>query len=239
MSKPFHNASGTLAATTTTTLSVVAPTISVGDLLIANLMTNDNTAISGQDGRWLAIAAATNNTAAMRYTTFYLPNALSTDSGATFNFTIAGTTAGFGVISAYSNAALKQPAGSSISSNASSATVTWATLADTHADSIMVAMFGYLLNGATDGGISAGAGTFVNRYFQTSATGVTASMGLYDASNIGAGQLTGSRTMATGAVAAVNSGVMFEIVGNPNMAGGNLGGSVLYPAVDRSTFRPN
>lgn len=226
---------GTAVATVTTTLALVAPALQAGDIMVAIVATNDNTAPTGFNARWNTLYSAT-NTAALMFNVYWM-KAGSSDSGATFNFTVAGTTVAFGSISAYRGYTGLGASSSSV--NASSATVTWATMTNQVADSLIVAVFGYAANGATDGGISAGTPTFTNRAFSNTATGNTEAIGLYDGQDLVIGA-TGSRTMVTGAAAAVNTGVMFELQNSSSSgkAGGKDGGigTIFGPDMVRNGF---
>jgi len=194
---------GAAVNTVTTTLSLIAPTLVANDFLIASIVTHDNTAITGQDSRWIQIYSA-NNTTAQRYTVFYMFAALA-DSGATFNFTIAGTTAGLGQLSAYRGVAALGTATSS--ANASSATVTWATTSPTNAGGVLIATAGIGIQTGSNGGMSAGTPTFTNRYYSA---GTTDAIALYDAPPYGIAA-DGARTM-NNTQAAVSTGVIFELV---------------------------
>jgi hypothetical protein len=207
-------ANGSAVNTTTTTLTLVAPTLVGGDILIANIVTHDNTAITGQNARWQSIYSA-NNTSAQRHTLFWLP-ALVGDSGGSFAFTVAGTTAALGRLTAYRGA--RAVGASSSSANASSATVTWATLTPTQKDSVIIAAAAIGIQTGSDGGISAGTPTFTNEYYSA---GTTDAIALYDALTP-QGTATGARTM-NNTQAAVNTGVFFELI--PAILGGGSGGS--------------
>jgi hypothetical protein len=208
-------ANGSAVNTTTTTLTLVAPTLVGGDILIAVIVTHDNTAISGQDARWQTLYAA-NNTAAQRFTIFWMP-ALVSDSGASFNFTVAGTTAALGRLTAYRGA--RAVGNSSSSANASSATVTWATMTPVQSDGVILAAAGIGIQTGSNGGISAGTPTFTNEYYSA---GTTDAIALYDALTP-AGSATGARTM-NNTQAAVNTGVFFELIPVPPVTGSGGGG---------------
>jgi hypothetical protein len=187
-----------------------------GDLLIAVINTHDNTAVSGQNARWQTLYAA-NNTAAQRFTIFWML-ALVGDSGASFNFTVAGTTAALGQLTAYRGA--RAVGNSSSSANASSATVTWATMTPVQADGVILAAAGIGIQTGSNGGISAGTPTFALEYYSA---GTTDAIALYDAL-IPAGSATGARTM-NNTQAAVNTGVFFELIPVPSGVGsGGSGG---------------
>ncbi len=208
-------ANGTAVSTVTTTLSLVAPALVGGDMLIASVVTADNTAISGQDARWQTVVAV-NNTTAQRTTVFWLP-ALVGDSAATFNFTIAGTTEGFGRLTAYRGA--RAVGNSTSSANASSATVTWATMTPQQGDSPILAVAAIGIQTGSNGGISAGTPTFALEYYSA---GTGEALALYDAL-VPAGSATGARTMNNTA-AAISTGVFFELIPSILSVGSGGGG---------------
>jgi hypothetical protein len=221
-------ANGSAVNTTTTTLTLVAPSLVGGDLLIAVINTHDNTAVSGQNSRWQTLYAA-NNTSAQRFTIFWML-ALVGDSGASFNFTVAGTTAALGQLSAYRGA--RAVGASSSSANASSATVTWATLTPNQNDSVILAAAGIGIQTGSDGGISAGTPTFALEYYSA---GTTDAIALYDALTP-QGTATGARTM-NNTQAAVNTGVFFELI--PSIVSstqGSGGGGGRVNARSRGTY---
>lgn len=233
MGRPVFKAAGSGVATTTTTLALVAPAMSAGDCMVAVICSSNNVASSGMDARWVSCVGV-NNTAALRTEVYVMPNVLAADSGGTFNFTVNGTTLSFGVIVAYSSCATFQSAtNDSNSANASSATVTWANYVQSSVIGLVLAIFTYDKNGVVDNGISAGTPTFTNRFLGNTAVGGTAAIGVYDGFT-GAGQPTGARTLATGAVAAVNDGVFLELVGTMDGMGHATNDNITYPAIIRT-----
>jgi hypothetical protein len=137
-----HVAAGTGVATTTTSLSLVAPTVIDGDIMLTFITTNDNNVVV-PPATW-ALIRADNNTSAMR-TSCYWKRAAASDSGATFVFTVAGTTVSFGVIDAWRGALRggKPIGNTTVSANASSDTVTYATLTPQQSYGAVVA-FGHI-----------------------------------------------------------------------------------------------
>ena len=226
-------AAGTAVVTTTTTLALVAPTSSAGDIFLANITSNNNTAITLPQG-WKKILEFTNTADQQQTTAWY--RASDSDSGATFNFTVGGTTISFGVLTSFRNAVnFGNPIGtSSQSANALSDTVTYATITPRDKFSLIVALGTYNLNATTAGALSGTNPTFTNRVDAETATGNTASLFVYDGlSNDGSD--TGSRTHSTtSTVDAINTGVLVELLDFP--PGGYAGGSspVNYPRRDRS-----
>jgi len=233
MAQPTFRAVGTLVATTTTTLSLVAPTVAKGDCLVAIVATNDNTAPSGIDARWVSIVAD-NDTAALRTNIYVLPNAALTDSGATFNFTIAGTTVGAGFIASYSNCSSAQPVQKSSSPNASSATITFAAYTQSATKSLILGLASYLLTGGTNQSLTGAGVTFTNRSAQSTATGSGMSLYLYDATGLGAGTSLAAGSIASGLSAAVNEGAIVELIGTQDSSSGQPSGGVVYGALDRT-----
>ena len=226
-------ADGSAVNTTTTTLALVAPTLKANDWLIAVITTHDNTAITGQDARWISVYSA-NNTAAQRVTVFAM-SCNGGDSGATFNFTVAGTTAALGRLSAFRG--VQGIGNSSSSANASSATITWATMTANTKDgtSVILAIFATAVQTGSDGGLSAGTPPTVT--FNTAtyySAGTTDAIGLYEGYT-GTANATGSRTMNnTGA--AVNTGIFVELLAIEQGAGaGQAGvGPVAFPTQPRT-----
>ena len=83
-------AAGSDLATLTTTLALVAPAGVAGDIFIASIVSNNNTAAIPPTANWATIQSFA-NTAAMQHDVFLL-RAGDGNGGATFNFTVAGTT---------------------------------------------------------------------------------------------------------------------------------------------------
>jgi hypothetical protein len=226
-------AAGSGVATTTTTLALIAPTVIGNDVLFAQIISNNNTAVVAPSG-WTLIAD-TANTAAMQS---YLGWKRVGDdaSGATFNFTVAGTTLSFGQLVAY-RGVTKQGnphGGFSSSANISSDNVTYATLIPAGASrpSHFVAFGYYNLSATTAGAFSGTDPTFTARVDIETATGNTASLFTHDGPSL-TGIATGSRTLATAStVDAINHGYMIDLI--PGQTFGGAGGSTAaYPALAR------
>jgi hypothetical protein len=202
---PSFVSAGTGVATLTTTLALVAPTCQIGDYLFALIVSNNNTALVLPSSSWTTIQDVS-NTAAMRTAVAYKVVG-SGDSGATFNFTVNGTTLSFGVLVAYRGSALIGT--SSSSANISADAVTYATIT-TNPNALVVAFGAYNLNATTAGAMSGTDPTFTNRVDIETATGNTASLFVYDGSSSGAA--VGSRTHATtSTVDAINHGFLVEL----------------------------
>lgn len=225
--------SGSDLATTTTTLSLVAPAVIGDDIMIAFIVANNNTAVT-LPATWKLISAD-NNTAAMR-TTIAWKRAGNIDSGSTNAFGVAGTTLSYGVICAWRGALRgDSPIGNTtVSANALSDTVTYATLTPQRANGAVLALGAYNLNATTAGAIAGTDPTLANIVDAETATGNTASLFVYW--GVSSGLITGARSHATtSTVDAINTGYLIELLVQ-NDAGGGSGGrssSVLYPALNR------
>src|SRR6266850_858981 len=172
-------AAGSPVATVTTTLALVAPVVIKNDVLFALIISNNNTAVVAP-GDWTLVSDTT-NTAAMRT---YLGYRRIGDaaSGATFNFTVAGTTLSYGVLVAYRGCTLSGAiiGGFSSSANAVSDNVTYADLLPNGTNRTIVAFGAYNLNATTAGAFSGTDPTFTNRVDVETATGNTASLFVHD-----------------------------------------------------------
>ena len=223
--------SGSALDSVTTTLALIAPTVAENDIMIACIYTNDNTAsISTAD--WAQIRQD-NNTATMRGSLFW-KRAGSGDSGSTNNFTIAGTTVGFGVICAWRGVARDgNPIGNVTASiNASSATVTFATLTPSRAHGAVVAIGLYANDLSSAGAIAGTDPTFANVVDAETPTGNDASIFVYWA--VATGIATGARSFATGAVASVNIGYLVELLAqNDHVGSSGSDGAINYPRLNR------
>ena len=218
---------GTAVGTETTTCALVAPTVVTGDVMFACIISRNNTAVVAPAGWGLIYDTA--NTAAMQ-TYLGWKRANSADSGATFNFTVAGTTSSLGVIIAYSGVrdSGRPYNGSSISSNASADNVTFATLSP--AGPGMTVAFGTygedLTNAATFSGTDP---TFTERS-DDEFDGTTTDQSIFIWDGPHSGIPTGARTLASNSTTdAVNQGILLDLV--PMVEGGGASGEagVLYP----------
>lgn len=229
-------AKGTALDTVTVTLALVAPTTAADDILIANISSLNNVAVVPPIG-W-TIIQQNNNTAAMSQCVAW-KRASDSDSGATFNFVVAGVSASYGVITSYRGAeVVGSPIGaSSVSVNASSATITWATITPYNANSLIVAVAAYNGTGTAAGAMAGTNPTMSSNELDNDAVNATQALVEYDGLSSN-GAAVGARSEATGAGAGLNIGVMFEILAPPGEGPGLGfgGGSVLYPALNRGTF---
>jgi hypothetical protein len=224
--------SGTEVATTTTSLDLVAPTVLGDDIMLAHIMTNDNVAVVAP-AAW-ALIRADNNTTGLR-TSLFWKRASGSDSGSTNSFTIAGTTLGYGVITAWRGAARSgSPIGqTSFSANAVSDTVTYATLTPQRAHGVVIASGFYLDDATTAGAISGTNPTFANIVDVETLTGSGGSLFVYWGA--APGIATGARSHATTSTTdAISSGVLLELL-TQNDSGGGAGN--FYPSVTRTRGR--
>lgn len=225
---------GTEVATTTTTLALVAPTIVSQDILFALIVSNNNTAVSApvNGGPWNLIAD-TANTAAMQ--TYLAWKQAGIDaSGATFNFTVAGTTLSYGVLVAYRGARSGGTiiGGFSTSANASADNVTFATLTPKEVSHI-IAFGAYNLSATTAGAFSGTNPTFTSRVDVETATGNTASLFVQDGPVLTLAA-TGSRTLATAStVDAINHGYLVELLPQVTESVASYSSGPKYPSIQR------
>lgn len=229
-------AKGTAVDTVTVTLALVAPTTAIGDILIANISSLNNVAVVPPIG-WTTIQQ-NNNTAAMsQYVAWY--RASASDSGATFNFIVAGTSASYGVILSYRGAeVVGSPIGtSSVSVNASSATISWNSITPYNANSLIVAVGAYNGTGTSAGAMAGTNPTMSSNELDNDGVNATQALVEYDGLS-GNGAAVGARSEATGASAGLNIGVMFEIIAPPGEGVGVSGGGGfnLYPALIRGAL---
>ena len=199
---------------TTTTLTLTAPACNVDDILIATLIGKDNIDHSPPDGTWTEIGTQTNNTTAMTTSQWWKR---ATESGGNFNFTKATDNNIFfaGVISAWRGC---KTTGSpidattpTVSNNASSDTVTYATFNPTETDAYVVAIGIYANDLTTAGSISGTDPTFTNRFDIETSTGSDCSFFAYSGTSTGAA--TGARSHSTTSSAdAINQGWLFGLI---------------------------
>lgn len=227
-------ASGSAVATVTTTLALVAPTVLDNDIMIANIVTNDNVAVT-LPADW-ALIRADNNTAAERGTLAWKRASGTFDSARSNSFTVAGTTLGYGIITAWRGVKRDgNPIGNNTASaNALADAVTYATLTPQTAHCAIVAVGFYQDDLTTAGAISGTDPTFANIVDVETATGNQASIFVYWA--VATGIATGARShTTTSTVDAVNLGYMFELIAQLDGGGSDGGdGAPLYPRLRRS-----
>ncbi len=232
MSLPAFTAAGTAVASITTTLALVAPTTNNDDILLALIYSGDNVAPILPQG--FTLIQGFNNTIAQRETVAW-KRAAQGDSGATFNFTVAGTTTTYGVLIGYSGAnVVGNPIGASTNSpNALADPITFATLTP-RPTSLVVALGVYGLNGCSAGTMSPNTDPlFTSRVQVNTATGTTAALYIQDGPTDGAA--TGSLSLpTTSTVDAINSGVLLELLASISASQDDGGGAFYtFPATSR------
>lgn len=220
--------SGADVATTTTTLTLVAPTVVGDDIMIAFITANNNSVIT-PPASW-ALIRQDNNTAAMR-TSCYWKRAAGNDSASNNAFTVAGATVSYGIIGVW-RGCIKggSPIGNTtVSANALSDTVTYATVTPRTAYGAIIAFGAYNLSATTAGAIAGTDPTLSNIVDVETATGNTASIFIYWGTN--SGIATGARTHATtSTVDAINTGTLIELIAQNDTGGGSGGGSARFPS---------
>ena len=232
MLTPNFIAVGTDVATTTTTLALVAPTCQVGDAIFAIIVSKNNTALTVPTD-WTIIQDVS-NTAAMR-TAIAWKKIGSADSGATFNFTVAGTTVSYGCLVVFRN--VQQVGASSASANALADNVTYATITP-DPNSVVVGFGSYSLNATTLGAMTGTDPTFANILDVETASGTTASLFASWGPSLD-GAATGARTQPSNSTTdAVNQGFFVELRPMDDVGGGVISSSAAkYPAVIRQRTR--
>ena len=222
-------AAGAIAGTVTLpTLTLVAPTCSVGDILIATINAKDNQQWTAP-ANW-TIFAEGNNTTAQRVTLAW-KRAIAGDSGASFDFTVPvdNNITYHGVISAWSGCISTgtpiDSATPTLSANASSDTVTYADFNPARATAYVVAVGFYNDDVTTAGAIGGTDPTFTNRWDLEDATGTDASIFGYSGTSTGAA--TGARSHSTTSMTdAINTGVLFGLVEGSAVVTGTITPSV-------------
>lgn len=207
---------GALAANATTaTLTIVAPTLQADDIMVAAVLAKSDVVLDPPDGTWTEFVQAMNTTA--QKVVLWWKRAAAGDSGASFNFLkdIDDNILFCGVISAW-RGRLKTGdplAGSSTSANASSDTVSYASLDPTAACDLVAVGF-YNEDLTTAGSISGTDPTFVNRWDLETALGTDGSIFGYSGDSTGAA--TGARSHSTtSTVDAISIGVLFGLLPEP------------------------
>lgn len=206
---------GTAVDSVTTTLALVAPATNNDDIIVLHMMTTDNNVVVFPNGEWTLIQAV-NNTAGMRTTTAW-KRAAQGDSGATFNFTVAGTTVAYGVLFTVTGASIVgSPIGTfSNSTQSANATISYTTITPNNGSSLIAALGSYNLNGTTAGSVTGTNPTLTKQYEDDDASNLVASLiGSFGLSTNSSA--TGARTQASGAVAALNNGFMVEFLAPSN-----------------------
>lgn len=233
MATAAFRAVGTAANTETTTLALVAPTLVSGDILFAWIVSRNNTALSPLEGGWALIYDEANTAAMQSYLAWR--RAGSADSGATFGWTVAGTSVSLGALVAYSGVIQggRPYTRTTISNNASSDNVTYATL--TPASSGLIVAFGsYGEDLATADTFTGTDPTFAER-LDASVDGTTTDASLYIHDGLGSGAATGARTCATASTTdAVSQGIFLDLISNPESGGASGEAGTTYARVSRT-----
>ena len=227
---------GTAVGTVTTSLALVAPTLIGGDVMFAAIHSNNNTAPT-ITGNWTTIISATNTAAQGVYLAWR--RCSDADTGATFTWTVAGTTVSFGALVTYRNVSRSGTTGlpyftSSTSANASADNITYATLTPKNADALIVA-FGFYGAALTTAGAFSGTNpTMTNRLDAETVSGIGASLFIHDGPSL-TGAATGSRTCASASTAdAINYGIMIDVLPVFDTPGSNTAYSPKYPSIVRT-----
>lgn len=212
-------AAGALAATVTLPqLSIIAPTLSVDDIMVAAINAKDNQVWAAPAG-WTKFVES-NNTTAQRVTLAW-KRAVAGDSGATFVFTVPvdNNITYSGLISAWSGAittATPIDATTPTVDPAAAAqdAIDYTSFDPTETTAFVVAIGFYNEDLTTAGAIAGTNPSFTNRWDLESATGTDSSIFGYDGSSDGAA--TGARSHSTTSMAdAINVGVLFGLVAAP------------------------
>jgi hypothetical protein len=205
----------------TVTLAVVAPTVVVNDIMICILIGKDNIDHSAPDASWTEIGTQTNNTTAMT-TSHWWKRAVAADSGASFAFAKATDNNIFfaGVITSWRGAILSgsviDVATPTVSNNASSDTVTYATFTPAFPMLTIIASGIYANDNITALGTISGTNpTLTNRYNVETGTGTDCAYFGFSGASVGA-VATGARSHTTGSTNdAINQGWLFGIIEEP------------------------
>lgn len=219
-------AAGALAGTVTLPqLSLVAPTLSVGDIMIAAINAKDNQVWTPPDVNWTKFVESDNTTG--QRVTLAWKRAEAGDSGATFVFTVPtdNNITYHGMISAWSGCiTTATPIDASTPTVDPAAvaadSIDYATFNPTQNDAYIVAIGFYNDDVTTAGTISGTDPVLTNRWDLEDATGTDASIFGYSGPNTTYPSIaTGARAHTTTSMTdAINVGVLFGLVGVPASA---------------------
>ena len=229
---------GSAVGTVTTSLALVAPALLGGDVMFAAIHSNNNTAPTIAAGGWETIVSANNTTAQNVYLAWR--RCSDADTGATFTWTVAGTTVSFGALVTYRNATRGGDTGlphfaSSTSANASADNITYATLSPKNPAALIVAFGYYGLAATTAGAFSGTFPTMTNRLDAETASGIGASLFIHDGPSLN-GAATGARTCASAStIDAINYGILIDVL-PLELPGSSTGHSPKYPAITRGRW---
>ena len=224
-------AAGSAVNGVATTLALIAPTLNVNDIIIAQIVSQDNDAAATPDATWTSINEL-NNGVGLR-SSLYWKRAVTGSSGATFTFTgLAGTTSNLGILTVYRGCKVdNSPIGSITSSaNVSADAVTYATLTPTANTSAIIAAGFYADNATTAGSITSTAPSSFANVVDEEAVPAGAGLSLFQywgVNNVGGATGALSHT-TTSTVDGVNNGILFELLAEEGFGGlGQTG--IVYP----------
>lgn len=205
----------TPVATVTTSLALVAPVIVGGDVMFAIIHSNNNTAPTIASG-WTTISSSNNTSAQQAYLAWR--RCSDADSGATFTWTVAGTTVSFGALVTYRNATRGGSTGlpyftSSVHPTAvAEDNINYDTITPKNPDALIVAFGLYGLAATTAGAFSGTNPTMTNRLDAETASGIGASLFIHDGPSLD-GSATGARTCASAStVDAISVGIVVDVL---------------------------
>ena len=220
---------GSAVQTVTTTLTLGSHASSrSNDIVIAQIISINNTAITAPDASWFEISQA--NFTGSRGAVFW--KRITTTGATNYNFGVAGTTTSYGILTTYRGCKVNgRPYGNvTTSSNASADAITYATLVPFSNSGLMVAIGLYAEDLTTGGTVSGSVYTFAAPSVDVEqATNEDASIFVSHAP-MTTNAATGAITQATTSTAdAVNQGILLDLIAAETEAGGGSGGNALYP----------
>ena len=232
-------AAGSAVSGVATTLALVAPTLNVNDIIIAQIASQDNDAAATPDSTWTIINELNNGTGLR--SSLYWKRAVAGSSGATFTFTgLAGTTSNMGILTAYRGCkADNSPIGNITSSaNVSADAVTYATLTPLANSGAIIAAGFYADNATTAGTITSTAPAEFTNVVDVEAVPAGAGLSLFQYwGDRNVGGATGALSHATTSTTdGVNNGILFELLSEATLGGGGSVG-VTYPRLNRRGVR--
>lgn len=229
-------AAGSAVSGVDTTLALVAPTLNVNDIIIAQIISQDVDAHLAPDATWTAIQAEDNGI--ILRSSIWWKRAVAADSGATFTFTsFAGVTGNLGILTVYRGCKVEgSPIGTSTNStNIAADDVTYATLTPLSNNGAVVACGFYGENATTAGAITGTAPTMTN-VVDVEAVPAGFGLSLFQYwGKLGMGGATGALTNSTTSTTdAINNGMLFDLLADDRSGGSSGVGSVAYPRVTRT-----
>ena len=229
---------GSAVQTVTTTLTLGSHASSLpNDIVIAQIISINNTAITAPDATWFEASQA--NFTGSRGAVFW--KRIATSGATNYNFGVAGTTTSYGILTSYRGCKLNgRPYGAvTTSNNASADAVTYATLTPFSNSGLMVAIGLYAEDATTGGTVSGAVYTFAAPVVDVEqATNEDASIFVSHAP-MTTNAATGAITQATtSTVDAVNQGILLDLMSietESGSGGGSIG--VTYPRLNRRGIR--